>query len=294
MSKLKQPNIELLRWFINLDNPSTYDFKLLNTCLKQCQNPLERELLFKRSSTRVPDPDSCELTMSIMCILLIKNGVQVMGYKGRHIYLSDNIIVETDTANSFISIYKGALMNNVPNYYQLCDKYKITGSFMKEYEKIYAHRDEFSLNGYNNELLEEFIIFAGLTHSIGNFIIGPKGFNAADSKSKSSFNKNNWSKFDRIDLFLERVSLGETYSEWEKWYSENCFSTYNDFFYSNIEQHCENNKVDLKKSTLIDLGYQDLTERLRVINKVIIDRGNKMVKDLISYKEIKDLRDENF
>lgn len=73
MSKLKQPNIELLRWFINLDNPSTYDFKLLNTCLKQCQNPLERELLFKRSSTRVPDPDSCELTMSIMCILLIKN-----------------------------------------------------------------------------------------------------------------------------------------------------------------------------------------------------------------------------
>ena len=50
----------------------------------------------------------------------------------------------------------------------------------------------------------------------------------------------------------------------------------------------------MKKSTLIDLGYQDLTERLRVINKVIIDRGNKMVKDLISYKEIKDLRDENF
>lgn len=209
-----------------------------------------------------------------------------MGYEGRQIYLNDNITVETDTANSFISIYKGALMNNVPNYYELCDKYKITGSFMEDYEKIYAHRDEFSLKGYNNELLEEFIIFSGLTHSIGNFIIGPIGFNAADSKSKSSRNKKNWSKFDRIDLFLERVSLGDTYSEWEKWYSENCFSTYNDFFYSNIEKHLESNKIDLRKSTLIDLGSQDLTERLRVINKVIIDRGNKMVNDLMSLQEL--------
>lgn len=283
MSNLKQPNIELIKWFINLENSSSYDFKLLNPCLKEYGNPLERELHFKRASTRVPDPDCCELTMSIMCILLWKNGFNVIGYKGRHIYLDDNVIVETDTANSFISIYKGALMINVPNYYELCDKYNITGSFMKEYEKIYAHRNEFSLKGNNNELLKEFIIFSELTHSIGNFIIGPKGFNAADSKSKASLYKRSWSKFDRIDLFLERVAKGDTYREWEKWYSENCFSTYNNFFYSNIEEYLESNNVDLKKSLLIDLGSEDLTERLRIINKTIIDRGNKMVKDLVCF-----------
>ena len=79
---MKQPNVELVREFLAEETPYEYDFKTLNQCLKDIDDPLERELVFKRRSTKVDDPDACELTMSIMCLLLMSKGHKVEGYEG--------------------------------------------------------------------------------------------------------------------------------------------------------------------------------------------------------------------
>lgn len=280
---MKKANIILVNDFLKKNSPEKYDFKLENQCLKDIDNSLERELLFKKKTTRVPDPDCCELTMSIMCLLLEMQGMQVEGYEGRHIYLKDDIVLETDTANSFISIYKGALMEYNTKYKSLCEKYEITGSFMNEYEKIYSHRDEFTLEGYNDELLAKFEEFASLTHSLGNFIIGPKGFNTADSKSKASKYKRDWSKFDRMDLFLKRVAEDDTYESWKKWFAENCFTTYINYFYkyTSCFEGCKT--ADLSKSVLLNLEADNFVNKMTLINTIILNRGKAMVYDLQQY-----------
>ena len=89
--------------FLKRDNPEMFDMK---TQWIDIEDSLERELYFKRTCCKVPDPDECELTMSIMCVLLKGNGLDVIGYEGRHIILQDGSKIETDTANSFISIYR--------------------------------------------------------------------------------------------------------------------------------------------------------------------------------------------
>lgn len=284
--KIKSANKEIVVGFLNKENAERYDFKLENDCLSDIENNLERLLVFKRKSTKVPDPDASELTMSIMCYLLEMHGYNVSGYEGRHIYLDNNIIVETDTANSFITLYKGALMRYVPNYLELCNELGINGGFMQEYEKIFENRDKFSLKKNNDKLLREFEEFAGLTHAIGNFIIGPKGFNAADRKSKSRlFSSRSWTTFDRVDLFLRKVSEGNTYKEWEQWFEKNICSTYLNFYYKDIV-YLDKQTVDLKKSVLQDLGSDDFISRICLINKLIISRGAQMVSDLKTFLNV--------
>lgn len=266
--------------FLKRDNPEMFDMK---TQWIDIEDSLERELYFKRTCCKVPDPDECELTMSIMCVLLKGNGLDVIGYEGRHIILQDGSKIETDTANSFISIYKGALITLHPNYMDFLDKYNIKKSFTKEYEKIYEHRDEISFDKFDVELYDLFKEFALLTHSIGNFVLGPFGFNCADTKSKAKlYTARNWSTFDRMDLFLSAVGNGDTYGAWERWYSEKMESTYTDCFYSDIKK-TKDNRVNLSESTLINLGDKNMHIRLKTINSLIKDRGAAMVDDLRKY-----------
>ena len=164
------------------------------------------------------------------------------------------------------------------------DKYNIKKSFTKEYEKIYEHRDEISFNKFDVELYDLFKEFALLTHSIGNFVLGPFGFNCADTKSKAKlYTARNWSTFDRMDLFLSAVGNGDTYGEWERWYSEKMESTYTDCFYSDIKK-TKDNRVNLSESTLINLGDKNMHIRLKTINSLIKDRGAAMVDDLRIYE----------
>jgi len=274
---LNKPNLKLIDEFLENKEPELFDMK---TLWIDIEDSLERELYFKRRCCKVPDPDECELTMSIMCVLLKGNGFDVIGYEGRHIILQDGSKIETDTANSFISLYKGALITLHPTYMEFLDKYNIKGSFTNAYEQIYEHRDEISFDKYDVELYNLFKEFAMLTHSIGNFVLGPLGFNCADPKSKAKlYSAKRWSTFDRMDLFLLGVGGGETYDEWERWYSEHLNSTYTNFFYSDLKKTA-NNEVVLSESTLVNLGNDDIHIRLKTINGLIKDRGNAMIADL--------------
>lgn len=274
---MNKPNLNLIDEFLKNENPELFDMK---TQWIDIEDSLERELYFKRKCCKVPDPDACELTMSIMCVLLKENGFDVIGYKGRHILLQDGSKIETDTANSFISLYKGALITLHPTYMGFLNKYNITGSFMDAYEQIYEHRDEIAFDKYDIELYYLFKEFSALTHSIGNFVLGPCGFNCAAPKSKAKlYSAKSWSTFDRMDLFLLRVGAGDTYDEWERWYSENLKSTYTNFFYSELKK-TEDNKFVLSESKLIDLGDKDMHIRLKAVNSLIKERGSAMVNDL--------------
>lgn len=277
---MNKPNIELVNSFLEKGNCELFDMK------KQwidIENPLERELYFKRKCCKVPDPDKCDLTMSIACILLKGNGFDVVGYSGRHVILGNGDRIETDTANSFISLYKGALMTCLPNYYVLLKQFNITGSFKNEYEKIYAHRDLFSLLGADKKLYELFNEFANMTHCIGNFVFGPVGFNCADKKSKAKIiSAKKWSLFDRMDIFLDKIANSEIYESWKEWYSNYMKSTYTYFFYDEIAYN-QDGTVDLNGSKLIDLGIYDMKKRIETINSIIKSRGAKMANDLNQY-----------
>jgi hypothetical protein len=276
-SDVEQPDIELVKRFLENQNPEMFDMK---TQWIDINDPLERELYFRRIISKVPDPDACELTMSIMCVLLKGNGFNVLGYNGRHIFLEDGSKIETDTANSFISLYKGALITYHPKYKQFLVDYGIEDSFVKNYKKIYEHRDEISFETFDRNLYELLCQYAALTHSIGNFVLGPIGFNCSDSKSKAKlYSAKVWDSFDRMDLFLGKVASGETHDEWEKWYKVNMKKTYTDYFYLELK-YGNDNEIVLSESTLVDLGAKDLHVRIATINELIKRRGLAMVTDL--------------
>lgn len=274
---LNRPNLNLIDEFLKNEKPELFDMK---TQWINIENPLERELYFKYRCYKVHDPDKCELVMSIMCVLLKGNGFDVIGYIGRYIIIRDGSIIETDTANSFISLYKGALITLHPTYRDFLKKYNIKGAFKNAYEQIYEHRNEISFEKYDIELYGLLKEFALLTHSIGNFVLGPLGFNYANPKSKAKlYSARRWSTFDRMDLFLSGVSAGNTYDEWKRWYSENMMSTYTNFFYTDCKK-TEDNKVILSEWELVNLGDENMHIRLKTINCLIKDRGAAMVNDL--------------
>lgn len=277
---MNEPNLKLINSFLEKDNCELFDMKRQ---WLDIENSLERELYFKRKCCKVPDPDECELTMSIACILLKGNGFDVVGYSGRHVILGNGEKIETDTAHSFISLYKGALMTCLPNYLELLKQFDIKGSFTKEYEKIYFHRGLFNLYGIDKELFELFDQFANLTHCIGNFVFGPVGFNCADKKSKAKIlPAKNWSLFDRMDIFMDKIANDEIYDSWKEWYSNYMKNTYTYYFYDEIVYNGDGT-VNFRDSKLIDLGNTDIKKRIETINAIIRCRGEKMVCDLKQY-----------
>lgn len=57
-----------------------------------------------------------------------------------------------------------------------------------------------------------------------------------------------WKQFDRMDIFLEKVASRETYYSWEMWYEKHCFSTYTNYFYSNIVNYPKTDIINLKEN----------------------------------------------
>ncbi len=288
----KQPDYELVRNFLYKDDPSylpeEYDFKLNEKQWAEYPEPLVRVLHYKKAPERDKiDPDSSDLNMSIQCILLSVNGFDVKYYKGRDIYLASGETLETDTINSFLTTYKGALKENISNYDQICSQLEIDKKgFGQVLDKVLENLDKFQLNG---DLTEEINRFAILTHSIGNFNVGPLYFSGDGRYSKAQKgtakdkkeNGRAWRWYDSLDDFLNH-KVGNV-PLWEKWFSENIFSTYIDGYFQKIVLK-ENGGIDLKESILLDLnnesgdnGNGKVYGKISLTNKLIIERGKKMV-----------------
>lgn len=284
----KEPNYDLVRAFLKKESPEYYDFKLESNVLKDVKKVLLRELTFKKNPNGF-DPDCTELCMSLQCVLLESKGLDVKGYNGRSIVVFRNgkyEILETDTINSFWSLYKRALMTEVPGYTEKCKELQINGSLKDNLHIVISNIQEggaldiahYESNPYKVRLAAEIVIFAVLTHSIGNFMVGPNGFNCKDDCSKAKlFSNRNWSSFDRIDLFLASLDKS-AHQDWCEWFSKNIEML-------DMEMYFEESESGSRKNRLIDLGGEDLLSRIRRINYLIEKRGVKMVAQLTKYME---------
>lgn len=285
----RKPNYELVTEFLKKESPEYYDFKLESSVLKEEENVLLRELTFKKNPNGF-DPDCTDLCMTLQCALLEAKGIEVKGYCGRSVVIFRNEryeILETDTINSFWSIYKRALMTEVPDYTTKCKVLQIKGSLKDNLAVVISDirkgkRSVFDIAQYKSELAEEIETFARLTHSIGNFMVGPNGFNCKDDYSKAKIYSNrNWSCFDRIDLFLASL-VDSAHQDWYEWFLKNIQSL-------NLEMYFETQESELRDRSLVDLGGDDLLSRIRLINSLIKKRGTEMVTQLKEYMDKKDI-----
>lgn len=291
-----KPNIELVKKYINKKNPTMYSFRLENPELKDNEIGIVNFKKFRIDTSNF-DCDRCELSMSIWCILL-ENSVfvkEVIGYVGRNIKYIDKdnneIIVETDTMNSlgtelnrfirklikkrfnttWVNLYTSGTKivdgNLVDNYYE--------DNLRKETER---NRDLWFLDNYKElfdckymtaDEIEELNIYnkmAQIMHTIGNFIIGPIGFNFSDRKAKS---KND----DRFDLFMEKVLCDKEYEDWKQWFLTAKSVIFIDYYFK------EGFNIDTKETDIICLREKKMIN-IEFISKAILHRSEKIIDKL--------------
>lgn len=183
------------------------------------------------------DCDSSELNMSIWCLLLEQgeNVEKVLGYKGRKIYFMDKAglkhTLETDTINSFSTDFNKFFRKLMKRrfggewYYLYSQGYGlrngklVAGLFSKTPVAINnENRDKWMIQFYeelfNDCVLSEvemkifraYEMFSNWTHTLGNFMIGPVGFNL--EKGRRIYK-------DRLDLFLSTVRDESKYARWK-------------------------------------------------------------------------------
>lgn len=298
-NKFKSPNYDLVKEFINKEHPEDYDFKLENKVLKEEKDALLRELKFKKTPDGF-DPDCSELSMSLQCVLLEtytkEKNIIVKGYYGRTIVIFNNgkyEMLETDTINSFWTLYKRTLMTTVPEYNKKCNGLHIKGSLKDNLEKVMDNIKEggiLDIKHYNAELTDEINKFAYLNHSIGNFMVGPSGFNCKDKYSKAKLyppTNKGWSSFDRIDLFLSSLECLPR-EDWYEWFSRNMYLLDMEMYFENMKLVSdESEAINLRESKFInDLDEEDILKRIKKINELIKTRGKKMIERIRMFMEI--------
>jgi hypothetical protein len=303
--KLKQPNIELVKEFLEKEDAAMYNFRLQYlelTKLNDKNIPILNFKYYKQEYRKARknmkfDADCCELTMSIWCLLLKQAGFKVLGYEGRIIKYKPaeeksaeiNVEVETDTINSLETDLNKFVRDVINRRFGKIwvDLYTsgskiINGKLVKVIyderyrEESYYNRDWWLIDNYEELFDERFLTaseiinlsalneFAKRVHTIGNFMIGPTGFNKA--KGCIEFE-------DRLDKFMI------SYKDWRQRFIQARPVLY-------IDEYFENNTFDTT-SGLIDLRKGDISEWCRLICTLIEKRSNIIINELKKIPELK-------
>lgn len=290
MIKYIQPDIELIKKYLMRYTDfelSSYNFRKENTNLQKNSEGITGFKSYKIDARKSGfDCDKTKLTMSIWCVLLGmgKNVREVIGYNGRtikYIDISGNeIIVETDTINSLDTELNEYLRKLVQKYYNcsIYDLYSKGGLLtLNGSEVIYNfypmdfriqslnNRDYWIINNYetlmyNSNLfvneqkdLFSFNSFANLTHTLGNFMIGPLGFNCKSTNAKSKYS-------DRLDLFLEDILFNNKSKEWSDWFKSNLDVLFIDKYFTS-------------SGSLLNLRHGEVSDWLNLLECLILERG---------------------
>lgn len=301
-----KPSRELVYDFLyNNENPIKYSFRKENKKLSDDYEGVINFKLYRIDPTDF-DCDRCELNMSIWCILLenMDKVKEVIGYKGRtirYIDLNDNIVeVETDTINSlgtelnrfirevilrkydcsWVYLYSNGVKieqgKKVYDYYDLNRRKQSEKNrdlwFIDNYKEIFK---EDTLSEQETRKISAFNKLADTMHTIGNFMIGPVGFNYSDPLAKSHFQ-------DRFDLFIKEVISNEDYEKWKEW-----FMQYEEILF--ISSYFENKSINWDdKTRVINLRSGDVSNWEEIVNVIIEERSKiivKMLKNIIKRKE---------
>lgn len=301
--KLKQPNIELVKEFLEKENAAMYNFRLQNlelTKLNDKNIPILNFKYYKQEYRKAIedmkfDADCCELTMSIWCLLLKQAGFKVLGYEGRIIKYKPaeeksaeiNVEVETDTINSletdlnkfirdvinrrfgktWVDLYtsgskiiNGKLVKVIyDERYREKSKYNRDWWLIDNYEELFDERFLTASEIINLSALNE---FAKRVHTIGNFMIGPTGFNKA--KGCIEFE-------DRLDKFMKKVLSCEKYADWKQWFIQASRVLY-------INGYFENTFIE--DATVKCLRNGDISEWSKQVCTLIENRSNIIIDRL--------------
>lgn len=241
------------------------------------------------------DCDRSDLVMAIWCVLLEAdvNVRSVNGYTKRaieYIDLKGKIItVETDTINSLEIDLNKYIRSFIQKKYKtkwhvlyskgagLKNGEIIGNAFPEQYRSISEfNRDKWLLDNFSQifdeekpELLKAYERLANLTHSVGNFMIGPVGFNYSDIRAKSKSN-------DRVDIFFRKVKEVDAYSDWKNWFSAYMNVNVMDMYFIGDSHGAR------EKSELIDLREGTELEWINRVNDLIEIRGIKIARQVKS------------
>jgi hypothetical protein len=153
------------------------------------------------------------------CELAMQIQLQIFdakGYFGRTFKFNGEIL-ETDTLNSFES-----------RYWQATQEERNSHSFKR---------------------------FAHLTHTLGNFGVGPEGFNFLKGNYQERKRTGDWSNFDRFDSFCKE------YDSMREWFYKHRHETIMEMYFE-----ADGSVVSL--------------DNIDIVNKLIIERGKKIVSKL--------------
>lgn len=161
-------------------NKVHYDFK--NDYLRS-ETKIEQFLHYKNKPNRI-DLDSIKEVVEIYCEANeFLNGGNIVTENCKVYRIEKNGYIYTgETMNSGLLTLKKALQLS-PNYKENCKKFGISGSFSKNIDKFIANLHHFQI-GVKIELLNKFL---ELTHTIGNFILVPEGFNTGRNLLTSDY-----------------------------------------------------------------------------------------------------------
>jgi hypothetical protein len=317
--KLKQPNIELVKGFLEKEDAAMYNFRLQYlelTKLNDKNIPIINFKYYKQEYRKAIknmkfDADCCELTMSIWCLLLKQAGFKVLGYEGRIIKYKPaeeksseaNVEVETDTINSlerdlnkFVrkvvkrrfektwkdlytsgsKIINGKLVKGIyDERYRETSEYNRDWWLIDNYEELFDERFLTASEIINLSALNE---LAKRVHTVGNFMIGPMGFNFADKKRAKCCKKFE----DRLDKFMIKVLSCEDYEDWRQWFIQASPVLHIDGYFEH-DKFCENTRV----SDIKCLRNGDISEWSNQVCTLIENRSNIIIDRL---KEIPKLK----
>jgi hypothetical protein len=235
--------------------------------------------------------------------LLKQAGIDIEGYCGRTIYTKEEntlelkAVAETDTINSLETELNKFIRAVIKRRFNTTWKYLYTngkkiengeliqGDYSEESrEKSDENRDQWLIDNYEELFDEKFLTpseiinlnafneFAKRVHTVGNFMIGPEGFNCEDEKAKSKCG-------DRLDKFMDNVLSCKGYEDWRNWFIQASPVLY-------IDEYFKNNTFDTT-SGLIDLRKGDISEWCKLVCTLIENRSNIIIKELRKILELK-------
>jgi len=102
---------------------------------------------------------------------------------------------------------------------------------------------------------DSFIRFAHLTHTIGNFAVGPHGFNSLKGPYMKVKQIGDWTNFDRFDAFCKNSP------DMHSWFFERRYELLMEMYFEN-------------DGSIISL------DNINTVNNLIVERGKKIVARL--------------
>lgn len=310
--KITRPNIEKIKQFVNgktIEEMANYNIRHECKELKEIDGitgfkeyKIRNKINRKADRSINFDCDSCELIMSIWCMLLEETAIvkEVKGYQNRIIHYVDingkEREVETDTINS--------LETSLNKFIREVIERKFGRKWHKLYENGYGiesgeikpdlvpvekrnqndvNRDTWFVQYYDEILnedtlttaeiktLEQLEIWSNSIHTIGDMMIGPVNFNIEKAK-----NINN--DEDRLDLFFEKVKNNADFIEWREQFSSLMDMNHLDLYFIGDKF------TSWESAALKNLRKNENYEWMKEINHLIYLRGlalSKRLKEMI-------------